>query len=112
VPNATLASDSLIAKSADRNGRLPAFPAATPEGAAFWQGYALAPAAPSGVAPVPSRLFPANLIRAGLVGTPYFLPGASVVALLAFGLGFLVLAPALHGATRAALRRCPCAAAS
>ena len=42
---------------------LPPFPAATPEGAAFWRGYALAPAAPSGTAPVPSRLFPA--FRAG-----------------------------------------------
>ncbi len=59
MPNATLATKGILAKAGLKNGPLPAFPAATPEGAAFWAGYALAPADPSGTAPVPSRLHPA-----------------------------------------------------
>jgi hypothetical protein len=48
VPNATIVAESAIAQTAKRNGPLPAYPAATPEGSAWWTGYALAPTDPAG----------------------------------------------------------------
>lgn len=52
-----------LAKFGRLNGPLPAFPATTPEGTAFWAGYALATGDPAGGSPPPARLLGA--FRAG-----------------------------------------------
>ncbi len=48
MPNVTTPMDPVIARTAKKNGPLPAHPTLTLDGAVWWAAYALAPTAPSG----------------------------------------------------------------
>lgn len=56
------------------------------------------------LAPFSPLSYSTDLIRAGLGGTRYFSAGASVIALLGFGAGFMILARLLHHASQSRSR--------